>query len=175
MFAALGGTGLVAYELTRRRRAGESSTVDTVEREAAARREAEEQLAFVINTSPAAILTMTDTGDIVRGERRGASAVRRRATAILSGCRIAPIHPRARTRAGRQQRHADISRPKCVAAASAKTASAFPGRRLLFDVQHRARTAAGGDGRRHLRGSWSNARNRISSSSWRVRACSYRP
>jgi signal transduction histidine kinase len=64
VFVALGGTGLVAYELTRRRRQ-ESDYRRTVEREAAARREAEEQLAFVINTSPAAILTTTDTGDIV--------------------------------------------------------------------------------------------------------------
>jgi two-component system sensor kinase FixL len=64
VFVALGGTGLVAYELTRRRRQ-EIEHRRAVEREAAARLEAEEQLAFVINTSPAAILTTTDSGDIV--------------------------------------------------------------------------------------------------------------
>ena len=61
---ALGGTGLVAYELTRRRRR-EAEHRRVFELEAAARREAEEQLAFVINTSPAAVLTMTDAGDVV--------------------------------------------------------------------------------------------------------------
>jgi len=64
IFIALAGTGFVSYELTRRRRQEEEHGC-AVEREVAARREAEEQLAFVINTSPAAILTMTADGDIV--------------------------------------------------------------------------------------------------------------
>jgi two-component system, LuxR family, sensor kinase FixL len=64
VFAALAGTGLVAYELTRTRRR-EVEHREAVEREAAARREAEEQLTFLVNTSPAAILTMADTGEIV--------------------------------------------------------------------------------------------------------------
>ncbi|HVZ23059.1 MAG TPA: PAS domain-containing sensor histidine kinase [Vicinamibacterales bacterium] len=64
VFVALGGTGLVAYELTRRRRE-EADHRRVVEHEAAARRQAEEQLAFVIDTSPAAVLTMTGTGTIV--------------------------------------------------------------------------------------------------------------
>jgi two-component system, LuxR family, sensor kinase FixL len=63
-FIALAGTGLVAYEMTRSRRR-ETEHVQMVEREAAARREAEEQLAFLVNTSPAAILTMTAEGEIL--------------------------------------------------------------------------------------------------------------
>jgi two-component system sensor kinase FixL len=64
VFAALAGTGLVAYEMTRSRRR-EVEHGQTLEREAAARREAEEQLAFLINTSPAAILTMRADGAIL--------------------------------------------------------------------------------------------------------------
>lgn len=64
VLAAMAGTGLVAYELTRSRRR-EIEHRRAVEREAAARREAEEQLAFVINTSPVAILTMTAEGDVL--------------------------------------------------------------------------------------------------------------
>ena len=64
VFVALGGVGLVAYELTRRRHE-EVDHRRAVEHEAAARRDAEEQLAFVIDTSPAAVLTMTGTGAIV--------------------------------------------------------------------------------------------------------------
>jgi two-component system, LuxR family, sensor kinase FixL len=57
VFAALAGTGLFAYEIARsRRREGEN--LRRVEREAAARREAEEQLEFLIESSPAAIVTM---------------------------------------------------------------------------------------------------------------------
>jgi two-component system sensor kinase FixL len=65
VFTALAGTGLVACELMRSRRR-EIEHRRVVEREAAARREAEEQLAFVIDTSPAAILTMTADGEVVR-------------------------------------------------------------------------------------------------------------
>ena len=65
VFTALAGTGLVAYEMARNRRR-ETDHVKTVEREAAARREAEEQLMFLINTSPAAILTMSAEGEILQ-------------------------------------------------------------------------------------------------------------
>jgi two-component system sensor kinase FixL len=64
VFAALAGTGIVAYELTRSRRR-EMEHLQAVEREMAGRRGAEEQLTFMINTSPAAILTMSAEGEIL--------------------------------------------------------------------------------------------------------------
>jgi PAS domain S-box-containing protein len=64
VFAALAGTGLVANEMARsRRREGEH--LQRVEQESSARREAEEQLAFLVSTSPAAILTMRADGEIL--------------------------------------------------------------------------------------------------------------
>jgi PAS domain S-box-containing protein len=64
VFTALAGTGLVAYEVARGRRR-ETEYVQRVEHEATARRQAEEQLTFLINTSPAAILTMSAEGEIL--------------------------------------------------------------------------------------------------------------
>ncbi|HWC98346.1 MAG TPA: ATP-binding protein [Candidatus Sulfopaludibacter sp.] len=57
VFTSLAGTGLFAFEVTRSRRR-EMETLHRVEREVAARREAEEQLEFLIDSSPVAILTM---------------------------------------------------------------------------------------------------------------------
>ena len=62
VFAALAGCGLFAYEVTRRSRR-EAEDLHRVELEVTARREAEEQLEFLIESSPAAILTMS--GDFV--------------------------------------------------------------------------------------------------------------
>src|ERR1700730_14286482 len=64
VFAALSGTGIVAYEMTRSRQR-EIEHLRSVEREMAARRGAEEQLTFLINTSPASILTMSGEGEIL--------------------------------------------------------------------------------------------------------------
>lgn len=64
VFTALCGAGLFAYEATRRRER-ESENLRRVERESAARREAEEQLEFLIDSSPVAVLTMTAGGTIV--------------------------------------------------------------------------------------------------------------
>src|SRR5262249_12273234 len=64
VFTSLTGTGFFAHAVTRSRRV-EMEHLLTVEREAAARREAEEQLEFLVNTSPAAILTMTAAGHIL--------------------------------------------------------------------------------------------------------------
>jgi len=58
VFAALAGTGFFSYEVTRSRRQGTENLLK-VEREVARRREAEEQLEFLIESSPAAILTMS--------------------------------------------------------------------------------------------------------------------
>jgi PAS domain S-box-containing protein len=58
VFAALAGCGLFAYEVTRRSRR-EAEDRRRVESEVTARREAEEQLEFLIESSPAAILTMS--------------------------------------------------------------------------------------------------------------------
>jgi two-component system sensor kinase FixL len=58
VFAALAGCGLFAYEVTRRSRR-EAEDRRRIELEVTARREAEEQLEFLIESSPAAILTMS--------------------------------------------------------------------------------------------------------------------
>jgi two-component system, LuxR family, sensor kinase FixL len=57
IFSALAGSGLFSYEVTRRS-LREAEDLHRVEMEVAARREAEEQLEFLIESSPAAILTM---------------------------------------------------------------------------------------------------------------------
>ncbi len=57
VFSSLAGTGLFAHEVTRRRKR-EAEHTYRLEAEIAARTEAEEQLEFLIDSSPAAILTM---------------------------------------------------------------------------------------------------------------------
>jgi len=57
VFTSLAGTGLFAFEIIQKRRR-ETETLRRVEAEAAARRAVEEQLEFLIDSSPAAILTM---------------------------------------------------------------------------------------------------------------------
>jgi len=64
VFAALAGCGLFSYEISRNRRR-EAEHLHEVEQEAAARRRAEEQLAFLIDSSPAAILTMDAEGSVL--------------------------------------------------------------------------------------------------------------
>ena len=65
VFAALAGCGLFAYEVTRRSRR-EAEDRRRVELEVTARRQAEEQLEFLIESSPAAILTMDADYRILR-------------------------------------------------------------------------------------------------------------
>jgi two-component system, LuxR family, sensor kinase FixL len=57
VFTSLAGTGLFAFEVSRSRRR-ELENLRRVEREVAARRVAEEQLEFLIDSSPVAILIM---------------------------------------------------------------------------------------------------------------------
>ncbi len=64
VFTALVGAGLYAHEATRRRER-EMENLRRVEREATARREAEEQLEFLIDSSPVAVFTMTVGGTII--------------------------------------------------------------------------------------------------------------
>jgi two-component system, LuxR family, sensor kinase FixL len=65
MFTSLTGTGLYSYEMTRSR-LKERKHVVAIELEAGARRIAEEQLEFLIESSPAAILTMGSDHVILR-------------------------------------------------------------------------------------------------------------
>ncbi len=58
VFTSLAGTGLFAYEVTRSRH--------RIQEEAAARREAERQLEFLIESSPAAILTASPDCTVIR-------------------------------------------------------------------------------------------------------------
>ncbi len=58
IFSALTGTGLYSHEVTRRRDL-ERKNIETLEVEVAARRLAEQQLEFLIESSPAAIFTMS--------------------------------------------------------------------------------------------------------------------
>jgi two-component system sensor kinase FixL len=64
VFTSLAGTGMFAYEITRSQHR-ERENLRRVERESAARREAEEQLSFLIDSSPVAIFTMTVGGTII--------------------------------------------------------------------------------------------------------------
>ena len=66
VFTSLAGTGLYSYEVARNRER-EKHHLQKVESEAAARRIAEEQLEFLIESSPAAILTMNAAHVILRG------------------------------------------------------------------------------------------------------------
>src|SRR5262249_17901866 len=58
IFSSLVGSGLFSFEATRSRRL-ERQNLERLEKEVAARRQTEEQLAFLIESSPAAILTMS--------------------------------------------------------------------------------------------------------------------
>jgi two-component system sensor kinase FixL len=64
VFLSLAGTGFFANAVTTSRHQ-EREHLQTVEREVAARREAEQQLDFLVKTSPAAILTMTADGELL--------------------------------------------------------------------------------------------------------------
>src|SRR5580692_7286354 len=64
VFTSLAGTGMFAFEITRSQQR-ERENLRRVERETAARREAEEQLSFLIDSSPVAIFTMTVGGTII--------------------------------------------------------------------------------------------------------------
>ncbi len=64
IFIILNGTGLLARELSRGYRR-EMQTLAQMEKEVGARRAAEEQLEFLIQSSPAAVLTMTANGEIL--------------------------------------------------------------------------------------------------------------
>jgi two-component system sensor kinase FixL len=64
VYAALAGTGLFSYEIARSRRR-EAENLRRVELEAQARRQAEEQLEFLIDSSPAAIVTTNAEGSIL--------------------------------------------------------------------------------------------------------------
>jgi two-component system sensor kinase FixL len=65
VFTSLAGTGLYSHEVARNRER-EKKHLMAVEIEAAARRSAEEQLEFLVETSPAAILTMGADHHILR-------------------------------------------------------------------------------------------------------------
>jgi two-component system, LuxR family, sensor kinase FixL len=64
VLTALLGSGLFSQQVTKRRKA-EAENLHRLETEALARREAEEQLEFLIDNSPAAIITMNQGGQIV--------------------------------------------------------------------------------------------------------------
>jgi two-component system sensor kinase FixL len=68
VFSALSGMGLLSQEVTRSRQR-ERENLNRVEQEMSARREAEEQLEFLVQSSPAAILTMTQNGKILLANR----------------------------------------------------------------------------------------------------------
>lgn len=75
MFICLLGIGLLANEIARRR-LEEMKHLQLVEQESAARCQAEEQLAFLVDNSPAAILTMNDEGIILQANSAAAHLFR---------------------------------------------------------------------------------------------------
>src|SRR4051812_3972194 len=64
VFTSLLGAGLLSTQVAKRRRE-EVENLKRVENEASARREVEEQFEFLVDSSPAAILTMNRSGDIL--------------------------------------------------------------------------------------------------------------
>jgi PAS domain S-box-containing protein len=64
VFVALLGSGLLSMQVTKRRRE-EIENLKRLEQEASARREAEEQLEFLIDSSPAAVFIMDQAGGIL--------------------------------------------------------------------------------------------------------------
>src|SRR6185312_17459201 len=64
VFVALLGIGLLSMQVTKRRRE-EIDNLKRLEQEASARREAEEQLEFLIESSPAAVFIMDYAGGIL--------------------------------------------------------------------------------------------------------------
>lgn len=91
VFSSLAGTGLFSYEVSRSRRR-QLENLHRVEQEVAARREAEEQLEFVIDSSPAAIVTLGWDAQILRAN----SAAHRMfgvSTGELVGRSIRPFLP----------------------------------------------------------------------------------
>jgi PAS domain S-box-containing protein len=118
VFTSLAGTGLYSYEVARNRER-EKKHLMAVEIEAAARRSAEEQLQFLVETSPAAILTMGADHRILRanaaahrlfGASRGELAgksIRRYLPALgrieLAGDRRQTFRTEMQCRGGREQ------------------------------------------------------------------------
>ena len=68
VFIALAGTGLFAFEISRTR-ARELANLRRVEDEVTARRSAEEQLEFLIESSPVAVLTMSSDSLVLRANQ----------------------------------------------------------------------------------------------------------
>ena len=66
LFIALVGTGMFSHVVTVNRKMEEKNR-QRIEKEVAARREAEEQLEFLIQTSPVAIVVMSGSGEILIG------------------------------------------------------------------------------------------------------------
>ena len=75
LFLALAGTGMVSRSVTISRKM-EQENRQRVEKEVAARREAEEQLEFLIQTSPVAIVVMSGSGEILIGNSAAARLFR---------------------------------------------------------------------------------------------------
>jgi PAS domain S-box-containing protein len=91
VFTSLAGTGLFAYEATRSRRR-EQENLRRLEREVDARREAEEQLEFLIESSPVAIVTLA--GDcLVHRANPAAHRLLGVAVGQLAGRSIRPYIP----------------------------------------------------------------------------------
>ena len=112
VFAALAGSGLFSYEVTRRSRR-EAEDRRRYELEATARREAEEQLEFLIESSPAAILTTGADFLILRanlaayrllGLEQGALLGKSIRTYIPALGRVSPSEPRQNFRTEMQCR-----------------------------------------------------------------------
>ncbi len=112
VFAALAGSGLFSYEVTRRSRR-EAEDRHRYELEATARREAEEQLEFLIESSPAAILTTGADFLILRanlaayrllGLEQGALLGKSIRTYIPALGRVSPSEPRQNFRTEMQCR-----------------------------------------------------------------------
>ncbi len=86
-FAAFFGAGIFVREVTRNRRQAEQHT-EEIERQSEARREAEEQLRFLVESSPAAIFIADGDGEVLMANE----AAQRMLAAAPGGLRGKSIH-----------------------------------------------------------------------------------
>ncbi len=142
-FSAFFCMGLFMHEVTRSRKLS-AQHMRQIEGEMTARRDAEEQLKVLVDSSPAAIITTSSDGSHPARQRRGEPPFRPETRHASR-----PAHPRllavADQRACSGQQPPGISHGDAMPRAQGGRRG-LPGRRLVLHLRHQCRTAAGGHG-----------------------------
>ncbi len=147
VFTSLAGAGLFSCEVARNRRR-EVNNFQRLEKEVTARREAKEELEFLIESSPAAILTMSPDYLILRAnsEAHRLLGVSERALPGTDICRYLP----ALSHVPLAGRTSQTFRTEMQCHGERENGEVL---RFLLDLQHHGGTSFGGAGRGCLRGS----------------------